>query len=95
MNQTKPVSAQTFELPAPERKGGMSLEEALAVRRSVREFRRDPITYRELSQLLWAAQGMTSSDGLRTAHRPGRFTRWKFAWRRLPVSITTNRASTG
>ena len=71
MSQAKPVSVQVFELPAPERKGGMSLEEALAVRRSVREFRPEPITDRELSQLLWAAQGITGSDGLRTAPSAG------------------------
>ena len=71
MSQTKPVSVHIIELPAPDRKGGMSLGEALAVRRSVREFRPDPITYGELSQLLWAAQGITSSDGLRTAPSAG------------------------
>jgi SagB-type dehydrogenase family enzyme len=71
MSQTKPVSAHIFELPAPERKGGMSLEEALAVRRSVREFEREPITDRELSQLLWATQGITSPDGLRTTPSAG------------------------
>lgn len=71
MSQTKPFSTHTFGLPAPECKGGMSLEEALAVRRSVREFTLEPITHRELSQLLWAGQGTTSSDGLRTAPSAG------------------------
>jgi len=71
MSQTKLLSAHILQLPAPERKGRMSLEEALAARRSVREFRREPITDRELSQLLWAAQGITSPDGLRTAPSAG------------------------
>ena len=71
MSQTKPLSAPILQLPLPERKGRMSLEEALAARRSVREFRREPITDRELSQLLWAAQGITSPDGLRTAPSAG------------------------
>jgi len=71
MSETKPVTTHIFELPAPERKGGMSLEEALAVRRSVREFRQEPVTDRQLSQLLWAAQGITSSDGLRTTPSAG------------------------
>ena len=71
MSQTKPLSAPILQLPAPERKGRMSLEEALAARRSVREFRREPITDRELSQLLWAAQGITSPAGLRIAPSAG------------------------
>jgi SagB-type dehydrogenase family enzyme len=71
MSQTKPLSTHILELPAPERKGRMSLEEAIAVRRSVRDFTRQTLTDRELSQLLWAAQGITSSDGLRTAPSAG------------------------
>jgi SagB-type dehydrogenase family enzyme len=71
MSQAKPVSEHIRELPAPERKGRMSLEEALAARRSVREFTPQTLTDRELSQLLWAAQGITRSDGLRTAPSAG------------------------
>ena len=71
MSQTKPLSTPILQLPGPDRKGRMSLEEALAARRSVREFRREPLTDRELSQLLWAAQGVTSPDGLRAAPSAG------------------------
>jgi SagB-type dehydrogenase family enzyme len=71
MSETKPVSAHILQLPAPERRGRMSLEEALAGRRSVHEFTGQPITDRELSQLLWAAQGITRADGLRTAPSAG------------------------
>jgi SagB-type dehydrogenase family enzyme len=49
----------------------MSLEEALARRRSVREFTREVLTERELSQLLWAVQGTTHAGGLRTAPSAG------------------------
>jgi SagB-type dehydrogenase family enzyme len=62
---------ETIELPAPRQDSEYSLERALRVRRSVREFRDDPITLAQLSQLLWAAQGITDSRGLRTAPSAG------------------------
>jgi SagB-type dehydrogenase family enzyme len=71
MNQTKSNSASILRLPPPEQKGKMSLEEALTRRRSVREFTPEPLTERELSQLLWAAQGITHAEGLRTAPSAG------------------------
>ena len=71
MYQSKPISTHIPQLPAPERKGHMSLEEALAARRSVREFGPQSLTDRELSQLLWAVQGITGHDGLRTAPSAG------------------------
>jgi SagB-type dehydrogenase family enzyme len=58
-------------LPAPEVAGGMPLEMALARRRSIREFSTQPLSHQELSQLLWAAQGITSADGRRTAPSAG------------------------
>ncbi len=58
-------------LPEPEATGGMSIEEALSRRRSVRSYRDEPITLADVSQLLWAAQGRTSSDGFRTAPSAG------------------------
>ncbi len=48
-------------LPPPVRKGRLTLEEALAARRSVREFSAAPLTDRELSQLFWALQGVTEA----------------------------------
>jgi SagB-type dehydrogenase family enzyme len=54
-------------LPAPQQSGGMSLNEALATRRSVRSFSPAKLTIAELSQLLWAAQGVTDANGHRTA----------------------------
>jgi SagB-type dehydrogenase family enzyme len=62
---------EVIALPAPERKGRLSLEETLAWRRSVREFAATPLTERELGQLLWAAQGITHPEGLRTAPSAG------------------------
>ena len=42
-------------LPRPRERGTMSLEEALARRRSVRDFARAGITPEEMGQLCWAA----------------------------------------
>lgn len=56
-------------LPAP-KAGAMSLEEALAHRRSVREFGPGALTLPELSRLMWAIQGITAS-GHRTAPSAG------------------------
>lgn len=64
-------SEERTELPPPARSGRMSLEETLARRRSVREFSAQPLSQPELSQLLWAAQGITHAQGLRTAPSAG------------------------
>ena len=55
-------------LPPPVTTGGMPLMEALATRHSVREFREDPLTDQQVSDLLWAAWGVSHPDnGHRTA----------------------------
>jgi SagB-type dehydrogenase family enzyme len=54
-------------LPPPALEGTLSVEEAIAARRSVRGLGDAPITLAQLSQLLWAAQGITSEDGTRRA----------------------------
>ncbi len=51
--------------------GGISVEAALAERRSRREYKDQPLTLEQLSQLLWAAQGETSQWGGRTAPSAG------------------------
>jgi SagB-type dehydrogenase family enzyme len=60
-------NATTIQLPQPSKSGGMALTEALAHRRSVRTFTAKPLTQTEISQLLWAAQGITDDKGHRTA----------------------------
>jgi len=50
-----------IHLPPPSQKGSTSLEEAIAQRRSVRDFLPESITQAELSQILWAAQGVTDT----------------------------------
>lgn len=62
---------EMIKLPPPKLAGDASLEEAISTRRSVRSFTADPLTLEELSQLLWAGQGITSDDGLRAAPSAG------------------------
>lgn len=64
-------SMDTISLPAPRLDSHFSVERALHERRSVREFRKAAVTQPEISQLLWAGQGVTSRDGLRTAPSAG------------------------
>jgi len=47
------------------------LEEALILRRSIRNFRSDKLLWKQIGQLLWAAQGITSAEGKRTAPSAG------------------------
>jgi SagB-type dehydrogenase family enzyme len=48
--------------------GPVSIEKALLERRSVRSYRDEPLTIADISQILWAAQGITEPKrGLRTA----------------------------
>ena len=58
-------------LPAPQTSGGMSLQQAIAGRRSTRSFGPEPLSLAEVGQLLWAAQGVTGPDGKRAAPSAG------------------------
>lgn len=65
-------SVEQTQLPSPNKKGDTSVEEAIQNRRSVRTFKPDPLNLQELSQLLWAAQGITNPiTGYRAAPSAG------------------------
>ncbi len=64
-------SERCIELPSPSYDGKVSVEHALFTRRSVRSFSRKPLVLKDISQLLWSAQGITSSRGYRTAPSAG------------------------
>jgi SagB-type dehydrogenase family enzyme len=61
----------SVELPKPRTEGGMSLAEALASRRSIRSFSGRHLTAEQISQLCWAAQGITDQRKHRTAPSAG------------------------
>jgi SagB-type dehydrogenase family enzyme len=65
------MSGKITQLPDPVADSGLSLEAAMALRRTVREFTKDPLTKNELSQLMWACQGITGEEGRRTAPSAG------------------------
>lgn len=58
-------------LPQPNVESATPLEATLGQRRSVREYSAQPLALADLSQLLWAAQGVTRSGGRRTAPSAG------------------------
>jgi SagB-type dehydrogenase family enzyme len=59
-------------LPPPSQKGSVSLEEAIARRRSVRDFTLESISQSQLSQILWATQGISDTgEKLRTVPSAG------------------------
>jgi SagB-type dehydrogenase family enzyme len=68
----RPAEGPWVLLPGPSGNTGFALEKAIALRRSTRTFLRRPITINHLSQLLWAAQGITESgSGLRSVPSAG------------------------
>lgn len=60
-----------IKLPQPVYDSSISLEESILKRRSIRRYKDEPLTINEVSQLMWAAQGITDSRGLRTAPSAG------------------------
>lgn len=48
-----------IDLPQPHFEGNMSVEEAIRMRRSIRDYQDEPLSLEHVSQLLWAGQGIT------------------------------------
>ncbi len=67
VNLAAGLGAEAIKLPAPAKKGTMSVEEALEGRRSVKRFGNRDLSLAQISQLLWAADGINNPQGKRTA----------------------------
>ena len=65
------MDAEAISLPEPAEDSDVSIEQSLAERRSVRSFTEETVSLQDLGQLLWAAQGITSPEGFRTAPSAG------------------------
>ena len=58
-------------LPPAKTSGSLSLEYALTERRSLRSYEEGPLNLAEISQILWAGQGISHPRGYRTAPSAG------------------------
>lgn len=58
---------KVIKLDAPDKTRGTAVMKALADRHSERAFTNKPLSHKDLSDLLWAANGINRPDGKRTA----------------------------
>jgi SagB-type dehydrogenase family enzyme len=63
--------SELITLPDPNKDGSMSLEKAISIRRSRRNFLPQSLTLEQIGQLCWAAQGQEASSRFRTAPSAG------------------------
>ncbi len=65
------MSEEKIKLPEPILKSKVSFEEVLYKRRSIRRFKKGLLSLHQVSQLLWAAYGMTDKRGFKTTPSAG------------------------
>lgn len=57
------INKDKMKLPQPRIEGDVSLERTIKNRRTIRSFTSEHLTQKQFSQLLWAAQGITTDRG--------------------------------
>ncbi|MBN1268333.1 MAG: SagB/ThcOx family dehydrogenase [Kiritimatiellae bacterium] len=60
-----------IKLPSPEYEAAYNLNRSIQYRRSMREYKDEPMTLQQAADLLWSSQGVTSLGGFRTAPSAG------------------------
>lgn len=66
------TTLRTIMLPSPALTGAVSLETAIARRRTRRQFSPEPLSWEQIGQLLWSASGITeAASGKRAAPSAG------------------------
>jgi len=60
-----------MNLPKPRLEGEVSVEQAIKHRRTIRSYRSELLTLEQLSQILWAAQGITEDRGYKRSAPSG------------------------
>jgi SagB-type dehydrogenase family enzyme len=72
VSETEKIVGEIISLPGPSLKGAISLEEAILERRSTRDYQDKGLNLDQVSQILWAGQGITDkSSGFRSAPSAG------------------------
>lgn len=61
LSEKKPLN-ETVKLPEPETKGGPPIWDCLRKRRSVRDYKTQTVSLKELSQILWGSYGVTAKE---------------------------------
>ena len=70
-NMNQEVNEMEIQLPSPRLESNFSIEEVMLKRRSHRNYVKSSISLDDLSQVLWAAYGITKPDKSRNIYRGG------------------------
>lgn len=65
--QTPLTMTDEIVLTAPDTQSGLTVNEALALRQSCRDYSSEELSLEEVSEVLWAASGINRADGKQTA----------------------------